>query len=485
MEVQTRPNYGLCLASVMESPNPPPAHDFFTPAWLKLPDPQLTKKNASSVSPSQSSPSTEAQSRRFSNGFSSSHRKDLSVNSINGSLDRPFDSRFSTNHDSSSYLNSRHNSFGSSEQAFTKPNPQTIHNANGRPKKLNEPGSRSPFRTGFRDKPFGHHSNKVNKNVDSFKNFNMSSKKFNKSSDGLDNEPIESTPSKEENCNVFNQEFPSLVNINGENSNGPNDNCNVQSAWTNPSLKSKVLSTSKNCQLINSTVANFDNNDGSNRSEPNGTSKVLMASVILRNSLIGKKSGGILKENYHSRIQPVLTKTTAQTPHSMEILFKNSKKKSNKEFFKSIQNEDKGCDKDTENCGEKLEKLEITANNRNVEDMPAKIGSDQKYSADYENDLNNALNINKLLRRQPEPSDDPVLSSSLEAEHRLLIELGWKAEPDDDPSYAPLTEDEVKEFYARNGFKPVERKATPAMPRPSFQDSDDLEDESSSSSDDD
>ena len=107
----------------------------------------------------------------------------------------------------------------------------------------------------------------------------------------------------------------------------------------------------------------------------------------------------------------------------------------------------------------------------------------------YENDLNNALNINSLLRRQPEPCNDPVLSSSLEAEHRLLMELGWKAEPDDDdPSYAPLTEDEVKEFYARNGFKPVERKATHVMPRPpgpTFQDSDDLEDESSSSSDDD
>ena len=475
----------------MESPNAPPAHDFFTPAWLKLPDPQISKKNGSSVSPSQSSFASENQTRRYSNGFSSSQRKDSSsVNSINSFANGSVDSRFNTApHDSSSYLNSRHNSFGS-EQQFSKPNPHSTSNVNGRPKKLIESGSRSPFRSGFRDK---YHSNfKGNKNVDTFKtDFNSSSRKFNsKSSDDLDNESYEKNASTEENCNVFNQEFPSLVNINGEN--GPNDNSSVQSAWTNPQTKSKVLSTSKNCQLINTAVNNFDNSDAGNRSETNGTSKVLMSSVMLRNSLIGKKSGGILKENYHSRIQPVLTKTTAQTTHSMEILFKNPKRKSNKDFLKSIQNdqnEDKGSDKDIQHSEEKLEKLEITADNRNVEPKPSKTGSAQKYSMGYENDLNNALNINSLLRRQPEPCNDPVLSSSLEAEHRLLMELGWKAEPDDDdPSYAPLTEDEVKEFYARNGFKPVERKATHVMPRPpgpTFQDSDDLEDESSSSSDDD
>lgn len=53
-------------------------------------------------------------------------------------------------------------------------------------------------------------------------------------------------------------------------------------------------------------------------------------------------------------------------------------------------------------------------------------------------------------------SSDSILSSSLEAEQRLLKEMGWREEDDDDFS-APLTEDEVKEFkdliVSRNGFK--------------------------------
>jgi len=54
-----------------------------------------------------------------------------------------------------------------------------------------------------------------------------------------------------------------------------------------------------------------------------------------------------------------------------------------------------------------------------------------------------------------------VLSRSLEAEQRLLREMGWKEEGSDDEAvYAPLTEDEMKEFKnlskqipKRNGFR--------------------------------
>ncbi|CAB1332401.1 unnamed protein product [Coregonus sp. 'balchen'] len=41
-----------------------------------------------------------------------------------------------------------------------------------------------------------------------------------------------------------------------------------------------------------------------------------------------------------------------------------------------------------------------------------------------------------------------VLSSSLEAEHRLLKEMGWQEESDNDETCAPLTEDEMREFQA-------------------------------------
>ncbi|KFQ52178.1 Vasculin-like 1, partial [Nestor notabilis] len=50
------------------------------------------------------------------------------------------------------------------------------------------------------------------------------------------------------------------------------------------------------------------------------------------------------------------------------------------------------------------------------------------------------------------------LSHSLEAEHRLLKEMGWQEYPENDENYLPLTEDELKEFQIkseqrrRNGF---------------------------------
>ncbi|KAM6230530.1 vasculin isoform 2-T2 [Porphyrio hochstetteri] len=39
-----------------------------------------------------------------------------------------------------------------------------------------------------------------------------------------------------------------------------------------------------------------------------------------------------------------------------------------------------------------------------------------------------------------------ILSSSLEAEHRLLKEMGWQEDSENDEIYAPLTEDEMREF---------------------------------------
>ncbi|XP_019386890.1 PREDICTED: vasculin-like protein 1 isoform X1 [Crocodylus porosus] len=50
------------------------------------------------------------------------------------------------------------------------------------------------------------------------------------------------------------------------------------------------------------------------------------------------------------------------------------------------------------------------------------------------------------------------LSHSLEAEHRLLKEMGWQEYPENEENYLPLTEDELKEFQVkseqlrRNGF---------------------------------
>ncbi|KAJ8287202.1 hypothetical protein GJAV_G00048850 [Gymnothorax javanicus] len=68
----------------------------------------------------------------------------------------------------------------------------------------------------------------------------------------------------------------------------------------------------------------------------------------------------------------------------------------------------------------------------------------------------------QVLRSSTFPQPE-VLSSSLEAEHRLLKEMGWQEDSENDETCAPLTEDEMREFQAiseqlqknglrRNGF---------------------------------
>ncbi|XP_010784081.1 vasculin-like protein 1, partial [Notothenia coriiceps] len=46
-------------------------------------------------------------------------------------------------------------------------------------------------------------------------------------------------------------------------------------------------------------------------------------------------------------------------------------------------------------------------------------------------------------------SDTEHLSSSLEAEHRLLKAMGWQEYPENDDNFQPLTEDELREFQTK------------------------------------
>uniref|UniRef100_A0A7N9AZX8 GC-rich promoter binding protein 1 like 1 n=1 Tax=Mastacembelus armatus TaxID=205130 RepID=A0A7N9AZX8_9TELE len=68
-------------------------------------------------------------------------------------------------------------------------------------------------------------------------------------------------------------------------------------------------------------------------------------------------------------------------------------------------------------------------------------------------------------------SDTEHLSSSLEAEHRLLKAMGWQEYPENDDNFLPLTEDELREFQTkteqlkrngmhRNGVLPRARGVT-------------------------
>lgn len=59
----------------------------------------------------------------------------------------------------------------------------------------------------------------------------------------------------------------------------------------------------------------------------------------------------------------------------------------------------------------------------------------------------NSFTSRQITRSSNFPQED-VLSSSLEAEHRLLKEMGWQEDSENDDTYAPLTEDEMREFQA-------------------------------------
>jgi len=512
----------------MESPNAP-AHDF-APAWLKLPAPTVYKKPSTSVNDSSQPLFDSQQQRRYSNSYNSpNHRKEFN-NSTNNIPNSDSQQRLNCNiHDSSqNYLSSRHNSFGNEEQ-YNKPNGHVIGNNvnSGRfNKKYIDSTQRSTYRSTYynREKNINPHHSKLNRNSDSSKPlFSSTNKKplNNKSSDfTLDNEFGGKNASNEENCNVFNKEFPSLVVDESNPKNGGlNDNSTFHSAWSNNATKSKVLSTSKyKVQLIQRSVANFDNIDSGSKSETisivNNTKTVITSPVYRNISLIGKAKGGIIKENAnYSKILPVLTKSSTQTTTpAMEILVKNPKMRSNKsDFFNSMRNNDsKDKELSLENNGFDDNSKKVNAisendyeSNRNVfENSETKTKSDESDRISFD-DLDRT-DINSLICQHEEEDEEmgANLSSSLEAEHRLLMELGWNGEQDDDPSYAPLTEDEVNEFKdlisARNGFK---RNTTATMPTnqtlhlnlspkkmptvDAFTHTNYSEDESSSSSDDD
>ncbi|KAM9250384.1 vasculin isoform 1-T4 [Cariama cristata] len=83
---------------------------------------------------------------------------------------------------------------------------------------------------------------------------------------------------------------------------------------------------------------------------------------------------------------------------------------------------------------------------------------DNNNSAHHERDINRnfeneipqengnaSVTSQQIIQSSAFPQAD-VLSSSLEAEHRLLKEMGWQEDSENDETCAPLTEDEMREF---------------------------------------
>lgn len=252
--------------------------------------------------------------------------------------------------------------------------------------------------------------------------------------------------------NNFNQEFPSLQgDISEETTTPPALN---GSAWEKPrNMKIHNSTIGKKIQLIKKPAKN-ENSESSRKSPASSSSGPLSKSssssaphtVIVTSVAKGtsncraltpaaKSATPLTKKMPKEGTTIKLTnKKSSTTPppstHSMEILVKHPKAPGNKsEFLKALRNERRDP-----------EESDVDLNNGISKESSLQSGASDEHRV-------NGVDISKLSFS--DEKENSILSSSLEAEERLLREMGWKEEVSDDENYAPLTEDELKEFRDR------------------------------------
>lgn len=424
-------------------------HDF-APAWLKLPTIKNTESSKNQLIDQQSQRKTQPPLNR---------KDQFNVNPTSTSATNEWLNCNNHNNKSFHYLTSRHNSFGDDDQ---------YHNGYSNESSVNK------FKSNESTRLFRGDDNFHSKITTTSLKGNLNVKEKDSKGKSVEQE-------KPQQNNSFNQEFPSLIN---NDLKGVNDNSHFtqsQSAWSNNSGKNRVLSTLKNVQLIQRSVTEFDNNqDGNlnNSNDLNNSSTLISQSIASKASttnskrnlsLIGftRKDSSLINGNgigHCAKILPVLGKTNFNSSQlynnstqNMEILVKNPKMRGNKsDFLKSLKKED-AKDKLSLSSSEKTNNRDI--NIENGYNDKQNIGSTNNCLTS----ISDPVSIKEIQIQDDKDDDsgynigddigDGILSSSLEAEHRFLLELGWKKE-DEVP---PITEEEVKEFKdlmtARNGFK--------------------------------
>lgn len=251
--------------------------------------------------------------------------------------------------------------------------------------------------------------------------------------------------------NNFNQEFPTLQGA---------DEAPVQqppvvngSVWENP-RNSKVHGTV--LKKVHLTQRPSPRTEPASLLEvrsksPNSTSGVLPSVVSAVGALSPKlgrpanltgpspaiKTVSASQNSLYKALLPSNKKS--QVGHAMEILVKHPKTKGNKgDFLKALRSAD-GKEDEAATAkgagGDTVDLHDRTNGHAEVDNGPrGDEGGDSEPST---------CDFGKLSLETPE---HPPLSSSLEAEQRLLREMGWKDEASDDDTYAPLTEEELREF---------------------------------------
>ncbi|NXV24314.1 GPBP1 protein, partial [Cepphus grylle] len=115
------------------------------------------------------------------------------------------------------------------------------------------------------------------------------------------------------------------------------------------------------------------------------------------------------------------------------------------EFLKALKQDRVEEEREDENCaGQEKDDESFNLHNSNSPHHNRDINRNFENEIPQENG-NAPIASQQIIRSSAFPRAD-VLSSSLEAEHRLLKEMGWQEDGENDETCAPLTEDEMREF---------------------------------------
>lgn len=307
-------------------------------------------------------------------------------------------------------------------------------------------------------------------------------------------EPKSPDVPKDTSADRFNQEFPSLkgdvseisgtsVNVNG----GVWDNARNAKVYMNSpnnrsqkvELTAKGDSSEKRSGSPGTPSCNASNG-GSSLGSPKPSPPPSLAQITKPNSqnqlsnsiyrsLVPSKGALTRKSSKESfRISsPIVNKSSRQSSPTppLEILntrlVTHPKNLGNKsDFLKTLRSESDRAAADDDAIQEQavdklfkeneLEEDDDDDNKSEITNNSHENGEEEEEAAVEEMDNSaSSMELNGIHceRLSEKCVEKPVLSSSLEAEQRLLREMGWKEEGSgDEDVYAPLTEDEMKEF---------------------------------------
>ncbi|XP_048845801.1 vasculin-like protein 1 isoform X2 [Brienomyrus brachyistius] len=229
---------------------------------------------------------------------------------------------------------------------------------------------------------------------------------------------------KEEKLKFVDEDFPSL---NSEASGKPAGQMRVLAppagVWENPpSAKqpiSKMLVIKKVSKEDSSAV--FSAGFASTGFLPTNGNKIPTSGPSIYKNLVPKSTAA-------TKLPSSTTPPIDITPPRLKLMRRGPDRKS--DFLRALKDERNG--------------------ERSSSGSPGTLGEGEGSTPDAKEYGEGICHKNGIAHSLSDSDNEPqFLSSSLEAEHRLLKAMGWQEHPENDESFQPLTEDELKEFQTK------------------------------------